>query len=91
MIVYNKLDKLLADRGISKNQLGRETGLSTNIIAKISKNQCLKTETINRICEVLRVQPGEIMEWIPDEKWEESEKSALESQIAELQKKLDSM
>ena len=37
MIVYYKLDSLLEERHITKKKLGEETGLSTNIISKISK------------------------------------------------------
>ena len=46
MIVYYKLDSLLEERHITKKKLGEETGLSTNIISKISKNEGFKKETI---------------------------------------------
>lgn len=96
MIVYYKLDALLKERKITKTQLKDNTGLSTNVISKVSRNEGFKTETINRICEYLRVQPGEIMEWIPDaeylkqnEKRIEAERAGIKAQIAALQKKLD--
>lgn len=93
MIVYYKLDKLLNERKITKTQLCKDTGISTNVISKISKNEVFKTDTLNRICEYLCVQPFEIMEWIPDAKWnaKEIEKQAIEAQIAELQAKLNQM
>lgn len=93
MIVYRKLDELLKAREISKNRLGKETGISTNIISKISKNEGFKTETINRICEYLKVQPGDIMEWIPDSDYENKQKAKAEvqAQIAELQQQLKSL
>lgn len=93
MIVYRKLDELLKEREISKNKLGKETGISTNIISKISKNEGFKTETINRICEYLKVQPGDIMEWIPDSDYEDKQKAKAEvqAQIAELQKQLKNL
>lgn len=93
MIVYRKLDELLKAREISKNRLGKETGISTNIISKISKNEGFKTETINRICEYLEVQPGDIMEWIPDSDYEDKKKAKAEvqAQIAELQKQLKNL
>ena len=96
MIVYYKLDALLKERKITKTQLKDNTGLSTNVISKVSRNEGFKTETINRICEYLRVQPGEIMEWIPDAEYEkqnekriEAERAGIKAQIAALQKKLD--
>ena len=93
MIVYRKLDELLKKRKISKNKLGKETGISTNIISKISKNEGFKTETINRICEYLEVQPGDIMEWIPDSDYEDKKKAKeeVQAQIAELQKQLKNL
>lgn len=93
MIVYYKLDKLLNERKITKTQLCKDTGISTNVISKISKNEVFKTDTLNRICEYLCVQPSEIMEWIPDAEWnaKEIEKQAIEAQIAKLQAKLNQM
>lgn len=93
MIVYYKLDKLLVERKITKTQLCKDTGISTNIVSKISKNEGFKTDTINRLCEYLKVQPSEIMEWIPDAEYDEkyAEKAKIEAQIAELQAKLKKM
>ena len=98
MIVYYRLDSLLKERNITKTQLCKETGISTNVISKISKNEGFKTETIDRLCEFLQVQPSDIMEWIPNEEYEKrqsekqnAEKLAIEQQIAELQAKLKQM
>lgn len=93
MIVYYKLDTLLDERKITKTQLCKDTGISTNVVSKISKNEVFKTDTLNRICEYLHVQPSEIMEWIPDEEYNKvnEEKQAIEAQIAELQAKLKTM
>lgn len=93
MIVYYKLDNLLESRGITKRKLCADTGLSTNIVSKISKNEGFKTETINRLCEYLKVQPSEIMEWIPDEEYNANSqrREELEAQIAELQAKLKNL
>lgn len=93
MIVYYKLDTLLDERKITKTQLCKDTGISTNVVSKISKNEVFKTDTLNRICEYLCVQPSEIMEWIPDEEYnaQNEEKAKIEAQIQELQAKLKTM
>lgn len=98
MIVYYKLDALLKERNITKTKLCKDTGISTNIVSKISKNEGFKTETIDRLCEYLKVQPSEIMEWIPNDEYEKrqnekqnAEKLSIEKQIAELQAKLKNM
>lgn len=66
-IKYYKLLDLLNKRGISKGELKERSGISSATMAKISKGEFINTEVINRICSTLDVQPGEIMEYIPDE------------------------
>ena len=73
--------------------LQRELELSPSVIARFQKDRSVTTDTLNRICEYLHVQPSEIMEWIPDSEYEKAnaEKQAIEAQIAELQAKLKTM
>lgn len=68
-------------------------GLSPSMTAKFTKNRIISTDTLNKVCEYLHVQPSEIMEWIPDSDYEKqnAEKQAIEAQIAELQAKLKQM
>ena len=64
--------KLLMDkRGLKKFDL-RKIGFNPNVLDKVlsgnlNKSKRVDTETINRLCEVLDCQPGDIMEYIPDE------------------------
>lgn len=92
MIVYKKLEKILQDRNMQWKSLC-DAGISVNMPAKFSKNKPMNTDIINKVCEYLQVQPGEIMEWIPDAEYEKAnaEKQAIEAQIAELQAKLKTM
>lgn len=71
----------------------RELSLSPTLIAKFQKNRNVNTDTINKVCEYLKVQPSEIMEWIPDAEYnaQNAEKAKIEAQIAELQAKLKTM
>ena len=73
--------------------LQRELELSPSVIARFQKDRSVTTDTLNKVCEYLHVQPSEIMEWIPDSEYEKAnaEKQAIEAQIAELQAKLKSM
>lgn len=91
MIVYYKLDTLLDERKITKTQLCKDTGISTNVVSKISKNEIFKTDTLNRICEYLHVQPSEIMEWIPDAEYEKANAKEAEilAQMDALKKQLE--
>ena len=98
MIVYDKLMNILSERQMNKRQLSEAIGIKANTMSALSKNRNVNTETINRICEYLQVQPSEIMEWIPNDEYEKrqnekanAEKQAIEAQIAELQAKLKKM
>ena len=93
MIVYNKLSDYLKAKNMKYIDIQRELELSPSVIARFQKDRSVTTDTLNRICEYLHVQPSEIMEWIPDVEYEKAnaEKQAIEQQIAELQAKLKTM
>lgn len=67
MIVYNKLGNYLKSKNMKYIDLQRKLELSPSMTAKFTKNRTISTDTLNKVCEYLHVQPGEIMEWIPDE------------------------
>lgn len=93
MIVYDKLGGYLKANNMRYIDLQRALSLSPSMTAKFTKNRIISTETLNKVCEYLQVQPSEIMEWIPDKEYnaKNQEKIKLEMQIAELQAKLDNM
>ena len=47
---YNKLWKLLIDRGLLKKDLREMTGISTNALAKMGKGGDVSTEVLRKIC-----------------------------------------
>lgn len=61
-IDYSKLWKLLIDKKMTKTELMEETGLSSRIIAKLSQNKTVTTETLVKICSCLNCDISEIME-----------------------------
>lgn len=42
------------------------TKVSSATVAKLSKGDPINTDTLDRICQALDVQPGDIMEYIKD-------------------------
>lgn len=64
MISYKKLQKLLIDREIKKQELVRMTGISSATMAKLNTNEYVSLEVIDKICEALDCQPGELLEYI---------------------------
>ncbi len=67
-ISYNKLWKLLIDKGINKTQLREKTKMSSSTMAKMVKNQPVALPILTKICEELNCDIGDIMEFIPDNK-----------------------
>jgi len=61
-ISYNKLWKMMIDHNMNKTQLRKEAGLSTNVIAKLSKNESVSMDTLLRICKALHCDVGDIIE-----------------------------
>ncbi len=66
-ISYKKLWKLLIDKDMMKKDLREAAGLSTNVIAKLGKNQDVSTEVLRKICKALNCDITDIMELIEDE------------------------
>lgn len=60
-IEYSKLWKLLIDKGMSKTDLLELTGISSRVLAKLSKNETVTTDTIARICTALNCDVSDIM------------------------------
>ena len=66
-ISYKKLWKLLIDKNMIKKDLGLAAGLSTNVIAKLGKNENVSTEVLGKICKVLNCDITDIMEFVDED------------------------
>lgn len=65
-ISYNRLWKLLIDKGIKRTELRRLAGVSTNVIAKLGKNEPVAMETLAKICTALQCGLDEIVDITTD-------------------------
>lgn len=72
-IKYYRLFDLLQRRGMKKTDLLTLAGISAPTLAKLSKGATVTTEVVEKICATLGAQPGDIMEYIPDEKGGETD------------------
>lgn len=61
---YNRLWKLLIDRGMTKQDLRKITGLSSASIAKLGKGQNINTDVLIRICNALDCDLYDIVETV---------------------------
>ena len=66
-VSYNKLWKLMIDQNINKTQLKNKARLSTNVIAKLGKNEFVSIETLCKLCKVLNCNIGDIVDYVSDE------------------------
>ena len=69
MAIRVNLDVMMAKRKISLTELAEKVGITpANLsILKTEKAKAIRFSTLNKICEVLECQPGDILEFIPDE------------------------
>ena len=65
-VSYKKLWKLLIDKNMIKKQLREQAGLTTNVIAKLGKDENVSTEVLCKICKALDCGLEDIIEIIPD-------------------------
>ena len=70
-IRYNKLWKKLIDENMMKVDLRDQTGITTNALAKLGKNEHVSTQVLEKVCKVLHCEIQDIMEFVPDEEREE--------------------
>lgn len=58
---YKGLWKLLIDKNMKKCDLLTTAGISSNILAKLGKNENVSMETLERICRSLGCDIGDIL------------------------------
>lgn len=68
-MIIIRLDVMLARRKMSVTELSERVGITmANIsILKNGKAKAIKLETLNKICQVLECQPGDLLEYLEDE------------------------
>lgn len=64
---YNKLFKLLIDKGIKKKDLCEMADVSPTSIAKLGHGGNINTEVLLKICDALNCDVGDIMEFVREE------------------------
>lgn len=65
---YNRLWKLLIDKGLNKHDLHKLTGLSQSTIAKLTKGENVNTDVLLKICQSLECDISDIVEVVKEEK-----------------------
>lgn len=68
MAIIIRLDRVLADRKMTLSTLSKEVGITLANLSKLKtgKASAIRLETLNKICQVLDCQPGDLLEYTPD-------------------------
>ena len=72
---YKKLWKQLIDRDMTKTDLRRATGISPSTFARLSHGDYVASSVIDRICQELKCDVGDMMEVVLDDKAHDTKKS----------------
>jgi len=67
-VQYNKLWKLLIDKNMMKKELREKTGITTNALAKLGKNEHVSTQVLEKVCMALECDIADICEFVFEEK-----------------------
>jgi DNA-binding Xre family transcriptional regulator len=65
-----RLAEVLKRKGWTPYRLSQETGLTVPTAYRLAdpaqRFGRYTTDTLNRLCQVLDVQPGELLQWVPE-------------------------
>ena len=78
---YNKLWKLLIDKKMKKSDLRKNVKISSSTLAKLTNDENVTTDVLVKICNELKCDVSDIMEFVPGEPTnsEEAEEANAES------------
>jgi len=68
MAIIIRLDRIMADRKMSLNELAERVGMTNVNLSnlKTGKMKGIRFETMNAICEALNCQPGDLFEHVDE-------------------------
>ena len=66
MIKYDKLFKLLEEKKITTYYIRKNKITGEATLTKLRNNEPVTTMTIDKFCGILGCQPGDLMEYVPD-------------------------
>lgn len=70
MSIVLRLDRMMADRKVSLNELAQRVGITNANLSKLKtgKVRAIRFTTLDAICKELECQPGDILEYVADER-----------------------
>ena len=66
-MIINRFGSLLKVRGITVPAFALRSGKASQWVYELCRpDKSINSHTLNLICEVLHVQPGDVLEYVPD-------------------------
>ena len=65
-VSYNRLWKLLIDKNLKKTELKQLSGIRSNVLAKLGKNEPVAVESLEKVCLSLDCKIEDIMEFVSE-------------------------
>lgn len=69
-ILYNKLLSLMSEKGLTTYKIRKGKIISEGTLQSIRQGKSVTTDSIASLCQALNCQPGDILEYVPDEAME---------------------
>lgn len=68
-MIITRLDRVLADRKMRSKELAELVGISEVNISRLRSGnvKAVRFSTLDAICQALDCQPGDLLEYVPDE------------------------
>jgi Predicted transcriptional regulator len=66
-IKYDMLFTLMKERGLTTYRIRKESIISQSALTSLKNGKSVTMDTIAALCKALDCQPGDILEYIPDE------------------------
>ena len=72
-MIVTRLDRVLADRKVTGKELSERIGISQVNLSRLKtgKINAVRFSTLEAICKALDCQPGDLLEYIPDDELSE--------------------
>jgi putative transcriptional regulator len=67
VISFEKAFELMKKNGLTTYKVRKDKIIGQGSLTKLKRNEPVTTQTIEKLCEVLKCQPGDLMEYIPAE------------------------
>ena len=66
-MVYDRLFALMKEKGLTTYKIRKEHIITESTLQKLREGQNITTDSLAALCRALDCQPGDIMEYVPDQ------------------------